>query len=154
MKRKYIEKENLVNIKNIQAYEIEYDNTLENPPIILKKGNFLSFMKMLKKDYKFDMLSNVMAVDYPDFFEMVYDCTNRSEYKEIMVKVRLDKNEPRIDSLVSLWPEADFQEREQYDLMGIYFVGHPNLKRILLPDDFVGYPLRKDFKPVSNEGER
>ncbi|MCL5935109.1 MAG: NADH-quinone oxidoreductase subunit C, partial [Firmicutes bacterium] len=62
------------------------------------------------------------------------------------VKTKADKEVPRVPSVTAIWGAADWQEREVYDLFGIVFEGHPNLKRILLSDDFPGYPLRKDYK--------
>ncbi len=117
----------------------------EDPPIIVGAENLIDFLRLLKQKYSFDMMCNLTAVDYKDHFEIVYDLVSREERWELMVKVKLDRQKPQIQSVTELYPEADFQEREQYDLMGIEFLNHHNLRRILLPDDFVGHPLRKDF---------
>ncbi|WP_196595023.1 NADH-quinone oxidoreductase subunit C [Pectinatus frisingensis] len=146
MKRSYLSRDKLVEIENNPLYDIDFDEQLSKPPVTLKKGGFLSFMKLLKNEYGFDMLSNVTSVDYVDHFEVVYDLVNRSEYEELMIKVFLKRETPEIPSLMPLWPEVDFQEREQYDLMGIKFIGHPDLRRILMPDNYEDHPLRKDFK--------
>ena len=99
----------------------------------------------------FDRLGNLTAVDYPDGFELVYHLHSSQKRHTVAVKARLPKENPVAPSVTALWPSADFQEREVYDLLGIRFENHPNLQRILLPDDFEGYPLRKDFKPVQPE---
>ncbi|MDD3894991.1 MAG: NADH-quinone oxidoreductase subunit C, partial [Syntrophomonadaceae bacterium] len=92
-----------------------------------------------------NQLSNLTSVDYGEEFEMVYHLYSIPENIKICVKTRIPRNMPEADSLITIWPAADWQEREVYDLMGIRFNGHPNLIRVLLPDDFDGHPLRKDF---------
>ena len=101
---------------------------------------------ILKEQASCNYLANLTAVDYPDGLEMVYHLFSLPGRNKICVKSRLDQAQPEIASLVRLFPTADWQEREVFDLMGIRFSGHPNLIRVLLPDDFVGHPLRKDFK--------
>ena len=145
MKRSYVTVEILEQIQAACSAKIEFDKTLAKPPLLFKQGDFLAFMQMLKDKYNFIMLSNVTAVDYPECFEVIYHLTAIEDYKEIIIKFPVEKNKPQLPSVTEIWPAADFQEREQFDLMGIIFTGHPNLKRILLPDDFSGYPLRKDF---------
>jgi NADH-quinone oxidoreductase subunit C/D len=96
----------------------------------------------------YDYLSMVTSVDWPGHLEVVYYLYGVSQPKDALVlKVRLpDKTDPVVPSLISVWPGADLQEREVYDMMGIRFAGHPNLRRILLWDGFEGYPLRKDYR--------
>ena len=106
----------------------------------------LDLMKRLKADYGFNYLANLTSVDYGEDFEIVYHLYTIPENNKVGVKTRLPRNQAQVDSMMSIWPTADWQEREVYDLMGIRFKGHPNLLRVLLPDDFVGHPLRKDFK--------
>ena len=112
---------------------------------------------MLREQFDYDYLSQVTAVDWPDRFELVYTLYHLQDWqrhvaedpegpKGIVLRVNLPRvDEPRVVSLISVWPGADFQEREVYDMFGIRFVGHPDLRRILLDDDFPGFPLRKDF---------
>ena len=94
----------------------------------------------------FDLLGMVTAVDYGDEFELVYRIRSREMHVGIIVKARVPRSDPRIASIVDLWPAADWHEREVFDLFGIVFEGHPDLRRILLPDDWVGHPLRKDYE--------
>jgi NADH-quinone oxidoreductase subunit C len=97
-------------------------------------------------ELKFDYFNFVTAVDYYSYFEVVYMLTSTEFNRSIVLKVRLyTRDNPTVPSLTGLYRGADFQEREVYDLMGINFEGHPNLKRIFLWEGFDGYPLRKDF---------
>jgi len=96
-------------------------------------------------DLGFDRLGMVTAVDRDEFFVMVYRLQSRSMSTAIFVKTKVPRGDTRIDSLCSVWPAANWQEREVFDLFGITFDGHPDLRRILLPDDFEGHPLRKDY---------
>jgi NADH-quinone oxidoreductase subunit C len=97
---------------------------------------------------KMDYLSDVCAVDFPkrEFrFEVVYNLYSLSHRHRIRIKARLPEDDLSIDSVVSIWRGADWFEREAFDLFGIDFVGHPDLRRLLLPDNWRGYPLRKDY---------
>ena len=105
-------------------------------------------------DLAFTFLSDVTGVDrFPiePRFELNYHLLSLSRRETIRLRVRLPGEDPVIDSVVSVWPTANWHEREIFDLLGIRFEGHPNLRRMLLPDDWEGYPLRKDY-PV--EGPR
>ncbi len=94
----------------------------------------------------FDYLNYITAVDYYDYFELVYQVTSLAHNRSLVFKVRCgDRLAPSVPSVTQVWRGADFQEREIYDLMGIIFTGHPNLKRIALWEGFEGHPLRKDF---------
>lgn len=146
MKRTYLDKNKINELKNEENLPLEFDETAEEPIVIVAKEELFRCMEILKKKYMFHMLSCITAVDYKDRVEIVYDLVNRKENCTLMIKAILDKQSPSIASMTSLWSEANFQEREQYDLVGVEFTNHPDLRRILLPEDFVGYPLRKDFK--------
>jgi len=98
------------------------------------------------KDLGFDLLGMVTAVDFGEEFELVYRVRSREMHVGLFVKTRVPRDEPRIGSVVHLWPSANWQEREVFDLFGIVFEGHPDLRRILLSDDWVGHPLRKDYE--------
>ncbi len=92
-------------------------------------------------------LENVTAVDWKDHFEMVYHLFSPTELHWLTLKVMLPHDAPVLPSATSVFPGAEFEEREVYDLMGIVFTGHPDLRRVFHADDFVGHPLRKDFVP-------
>ena len=113
-----------------------------------------SFFKALKIDFGFDHCSLISAVDNQNGFELVYHFSIINESGQMFeVHVDLPRDTPTIDSITHLWGGADWHEREAYDLMGIYFIGHPDLKRVLLPDGFAGHPLRKDYVYEIHEEE-
>jgi NADH-quinone oxidoreductase subunit C len=94
----------------------------------------------------FNYLNYISAVDYYDYFEVVYQVTSLEYNRKLVFKTRCPgRDDPSLPSVVSLWRGADYQEREIYDLMGIRFENHPNMKRIVLWEGFRGHPLRKDF---------
>jgi NADH-quinone oxidoreductase subunit C len=103
---------------------------------------------------QFNLLSDVTCLDwYPSEprFEVVYHLTSISRKSRLRLKVKLNSDDTRVGSVISLWPSSNFFEREVFDLFGIHFEGHPYLKRIMMPEDWKGHPLRKDY-PV--EGYR
>jgi len=97
------------------------------------------------REIGFDRLGMVTAVDRDEFFVMVYRLQSRALSAALFVKAKVPRDDPRVDSLFDIWPAADWQEREVFDLLGITFDGHPDLRRIMLPDEFDGHPLRKDY---------
>ena len=116
--------------------------------ILLKSDTLIKAADFLKntKDLKFDYLNYITAVDYYRYFEVVYQLTSLEYNRSIILKVRCHtRDNPTVPSLIGVYQGADFQEREIYDLMGITFKGHPNLKRIFLWEGFDGHPLRKDW---------
>jgi len=108
--------------------------------------NLIRLLNKLKCDWGFNYLANLTAVDYQDRFEVVYHIYSVPDNHKLVVKTSIARGKAVVPSATEIWPTADWQEREIYDLMGITFTNHPNLKRILLPDDFNGHPLRKDYK--------
>jgi len=101
----------------------------------------------LRDEEKFDMLADLTAVDWPKRekrFDVVLNLYSFAKNERLMVKVHAADAE-EVPSVVSVWPTANWQEREVFDMFGIVFAGHPDLKRILLPDEWQGYPLRKDY---------
>lgn len=118
--------------------------------IRIKREHLLEVAKFLKEepDYDFNFLSDLCGVDYmgkDPRFEVVYHLYSLTHTHRLRVKVSLSDNDPTIPSVASLWKTADWHERECYDLLGITFSDHPDLKRILTPEGFKDYPLRKDF---------
>ncbi len=120
-----------------------------NQNVLVVNSDFLLAVAAFLKDtpgLDFDFLNYITAIDYYDHFEVVYQLTSLEHNHSVVVKTRCyDRENPVLPSLVSLWRGADFQEREIYDLMGIRFEGHPNMKRIFLWEGFQGHPLRKDY---------
>jgi len=122
----------------------------DNDSVFIDSEKIFEVLKYLKETsgFSFDLLSSITAVDYIDHFEVVYHLKSLITLSKATIKTKIvfdRQNQPEIESVYSLWKGADFQEREVFDLMGIHFNNHPNLKRILLWDGFPGHPLRKDF---------
>jgi len=116
--------------------------------VLVDKAHILGVATYLKEapEFDFDFLADITGADYYDYFEVVYHLTSFNKNHRLIVKTRIsERGNPTLDSVTGLWRGADFQEREIYDLMGIAFQGHPNLKRIFLWEGFVGYPLRKEY---------
>tara|TARA_Y100001936_G_scaffold188325_1_gene186521 strand:+ start:217 stop:663 length:447 start_codon:yes stop_codon:yes gene_type:complete len=111
------------------------------------KSKLLDFFKSLKDEKKFNLLSSVTSVDYMSKFVVVYHFTSIEKNESLVLKLPCgeSRSEPSVVSVTSIWRGAELQEREIYDLMGIYFDNHPNMKRLLLWENFDGHPLRKDF---------
>jgi NADH-quinone oxidoreductase subunit C len=104
-------------------------------------------------DLSFKYLSDVTALDhYPSEprFETVYHLLSFETNERLRLKVRIAGENPQVDSMVPIWPAANAFEREVFDLFGIHFQGHPDLRRILMPEDWEGYPLRKDYPVQGN----
>jgi len=126
------------------------DSVIESSPdnLVVRSDSLLDVAIFLKdtEGLEFDFLNFVTAVDYYEYFEVVYMLSSLEHNHSLIVKARCyDRENPALPSVVGLWQGADLQEREIYDLFGIRFEGHPNLKRIFLWEGFEGYPLRKDY---------
>ncbi|MDN5346631.1 MAG: NADH-quinone oxidoreductase subunit [Clostridia bacterium] len=129
----------------------------EEPDLVaeIPASEVLNIAGILKNDrrFNFDFLVSLTAVDRRDHLEVVYVLRSLKERHQLILKVKIDAAWPEVPSVASVWPAANWDEREVYDLFGIRFTGHPNLKRILLPDDWEGHPLRKDY-PVDKRPEK
>ena len=122
----------------------------KDPFVVVPGANIVEICKFLKEDpdLAFDCLMNLSAIDWPkkNQIEVVYHFWSYSKRHAFIAKVQLDRAKPEIASIEPVWKAADWLEREQYDLLGVTFTGHPDLRRIMMPDDWVGHPLRKDYK--------
>jgi NADH-quinone oxidoreductase subunit C len=116
-------------------------------------------LQLLKEERGFDFLADITCVDYlhyrgaTDRFGLVYVLTNTVTNEQLIVRTFLNEPDLMLPSVTSLWEGADWMEREVWDMFGIRFDGHPDLRRILLPEEFVAFPLRKDY-PLQGRGER
>lgn len=123
---------------------------------IVKKENLVEVATALRDEFSFDLLSSVTGVDYiaENKMEVVYHLHRTTGGPGLVFKVQVDRVDPvEVPSLIDVWAGADFQEREAWDLMGIKFTGHPDLRRILMWEGFEGHPLRKDYKEAFFEEE-
>lgn len=124
--------------------------------VIVDKNKLVEIAGAIRDNLGFDFLSSATAVDYygiSDHMEMVYHAYRTTGGPALVFKAQTDRSDAEIPSLIDVWPGVDFQEREAYDLYGIKFPGHPNLKRILLWEGFNGHPMRKDWKEAYYEQE-
>jgi NADH-quinone oxidoreductase subunit C len=131
----------------------------DNRRIHVTPERLLDFAGYLKQDLGFDMLVELSAADYlnypnaKDRYGVWYILLNTGNGQRLFIKVFLNDPEPTVPSVYPLWHGADWMEREVYDMYGIVFDGHPDLRRILLPDEFTAFPMRKDY-PLTGRGER
>ncbi len=130
--------------------------TAGDSSITVAAEKILEVCRALKASPEFEMnvLQAITATDYKENLELTYVLASFLKNHELLLKVKLPRGEgtgntlanlPTINSVVSVWSAANFQEREAYDMIGVHFVGHPDHRRILCPDDWQGYPLRRDY---------
>lgn len=128
--------------------------------VIVKKDRLREIMEYLHDtpELCFSYLRDICGVDYfgrkEPRFEVVYQLYSISHRHMIRIRAEVPEDDPFIDSVVSIWDGADWHERECYDMFGIQFKGHPDLRRILMPEDWEGYPLRKDYPLKSDLGDK
>ena len=120
----------------------------EDSTVLVKSEALLEVCRFLNQTpgLDFDYLVNLSGVDYLDYLVVVYHLASLKHNHSLVLKTRCyDREQPTVPSVTPIWQGADFQEREVYDLLGIRFKGHPNMKRIFLWEGFQGYPLRRDY---------
>jgi NADH-quinone oxidoreductase subunit C len=131
----------------------------DNKRILVARTKLFEMMQVLKEQCSFDMLAEMTAVDYlrypdaRDRFGVIYCLLNTQTGVRIFVKTHVNEPDLTVPSVYSLWKGADWLEREVFDMYGIEFDGHPDLRRILMPEEFAAFPLRKDY-PLRGRGER
>jgi NADH-quinone oxidoreductase subunit C len=119
----------------------------------------MDVLQFLKTEAGCDFLSEITAVDYLEYedardrFGIIYVLVNTATGERLVLKTFVNDPNPTLPSATSLWKSADWLEREVFDMFGITFAGHPDLRRILMPDEFTAFPLRKDY-PLKGRGER
>jgi NADH-quinone oxidoreductase subunit C len=128
------------------------------PWVEVKRGRIVDVLRTIRDECGYDMLTDITAVDYLnqgmcERFAVVYNLYSVKDNVRTRVKAWVPEADPIIDSAAPLWRSASWAEREVWDLMGIRFKGHPDLKRIQLPETYEGHPLRKDY-PLTGRGER
>jgi NADH-quinone oxidoreductase subunit C len=131
----------------------------DNRRVVVRPDRLYEFLECLKNACGFDMLADLTAVDYlkypgaRDRFGVVYVLQGTATSDRVVVKTYLNEPDLTLPSAFPLWRGADWMEREVFDMYGIRFAGHPDLRRILMPEEFTSFPLRKDY-PLRGRGER
>jgi len=120
--------------------------------VMVEPATWKVFAQQLRLDdsLQFDFLFCVTGVDWKTHFTMVYHLTSTSHRHIVVVKCKLDRLNPEIETVADIWRTAEFHEREAYDLFGIRFLNHPDLRRLFMTDDWKGWPLRKDYEDPVN----
>jgi NADH-quinone oxidoreductase subunit C len=141
------------------GYDISESTFRDNRRIIVPKEKVYFVLESLWREFGFDMLVEMTAVDYLEYpsatdrFGVIYCLLNVATGERLIVKTFLNPPDLQLPSVYPLWRSADWLEREVFDMFGITFAGHPDLRRILMPEEFTAFPLRKDY-PLRGRGER
>jgi NADH-quinone oxidoreductase subunit C len=131
----------------------------DNRRVLVPAGGVFAVLEFLEQTCGFDMLAELSAADYlyypeaRDRYGVWYVLLDTTTGGRLIVKTFVNDPDPKLQSVFGLWKGADWMEREVYDMYGIVFEGHPDLRRILMPDEFTAFPLRKDY-PMRGRGER
>jgi len=134
--------------ENFATAVLETNTEIKQPYLIIEKDKIHDVIEFAKNDekLKFDFLRSLSGVDTENSFFLVYHLYSYPLKQEIVIKCKISRDDPKIDTVSDIYGAADWHERETFDLFGIIFNNHKDLKRILLPPDWVGHPLRKDYK--------
>ncbi len=143
------EKLNLLK-ETLKNFDIEYADANGTPQLVIKKEDIVDAAKIIKTDenFRFDMLIDEFGVDKftkVNRFEVIVNLWSEKFKDRIFLKIKLDTENPEMPSLTEVWKAANYNERETFDMFGINFKGHPDLRRIYMPENFDYHPLRKDF---------
>lgn len=132
--------------------ELTYDETQEWMQVNVEPAQLIPFMEMLRNDasLNFDYLFCLTCIDWKTHLTMVYHLSSTQYRHTLVVKSKLDRTNPVIPTVCHIWRTAELHEREVFDLFGVKFTNHPDLRRLLLTDDWNGFPLRKDYEDPVN----
>jgi NADH-quinone oxidoreductase subunit C len=128
--------------------EITVSVTRGDVQLLVPRELVHSVLKMLKEEFHYTYLSDMVSTDRftsEDRFEMIWNIVSLKDRSRIFVKTRIPEDNPTLPTSIDIWPAAEWNEREAFDMMGIRFDGHPDLRRLFLPEDFEYFPLRKEF---------
>ena len=128
---------------------VDFDETGEWLNLSIEATAWRPLAQLLRAR-EYDFLFCCTCVDWKTHLTMVYHLSSTVHRHTIVVKAKVDRAQPEIETVCDIWRTAEFHEREVYDLFGVKFVNHPDLRRLILEDDFEGYPLRKDFEDPIN----
>lgn len=139
--------------------ELSESSFRDNRRIDVPAAKLFDLLSSLKSDHGFNMLVDLTAVDYLEYegatdrFGVLYMLLNVTTGERLIVRTAVNLPDPKLPTVYSLWRGCDWMEREVFDMFGIVFEGHPDLRRILMPEEFTAFPLRKDY-PLKGRGER
>lgn len=139
--------------------ELAENSFRDNRRVDVPAAKLFDLLSSLKSDHGFDMLIDLTAVDYLEYegatdrFGVLYMLLNVTSGERLIVRTAVNLPDPKLPTVYSLWRGCDWLEREVFDMFGIVFEGHPDLRRILMPEEFTSFPLRKDY-PLKGRGER
>ena len=131
----------------------EFDESGEWLNVNIALADWRNFAKQIRNssELNFDYLFCLTCVDWKTHFTMVYHLTSSTARENnVIVKVKLDRANPEVETVSDIWLTAEFHEREVYEMFGVNFLHHPDLRKLILPDDWEGYPLRKDYEDPIN----
>lgn len=153
-KKQTMEKEQLKNLINSKLPDLEWEENPQFLQVIIPNDKWYEFAKDLKenKELSFDYMFCLTGIDLKENIQVIYHLESTELNHQLVVKVNTADREENvsIDTVCDIWATAEFHEREVFDLFGITFNNHPDLRRILLEDDWVGFPLRKDYTDEKN----
>lgn len=131
---------------------ITYEDGGEFLNMLIEEQNFSGLMQSLRTstELNFNYLFCLTCVDWKTHLTMVYHLSSTDHRESIVVKVKLDRENPTIDTVCHIWRTAEFHEREVFELFGVKFNNHPDLRNLILPDEWIGFPLRKDYEDPIN----
>jgi NADH-quinone oxidoreductase subunit C len=139
-------------IPNLTFEIIDINGT---PAALVKREQLLEVSRLLKDHFGFTHFLDTIGIDRyerKDRFEVTHNICNPQTHQRIFLKVRCDERDPHVPSVANIWSGANWNEREAYDMFGIKFDGHPDLRRMYMPDEFEYHPMRKDFPLMGIEG--
>ena len=112
--------------------------------------NWKNIARKLITERSLDFLFCVTCVDFKTHLTMVYHLRSMQTDETVVIKIQLDRDQPLVATVSDIWRTAEFHEREAFEMFGVQFTGHPDLRKLILPDDFEGFPMRKDFEDPIN----
>jgi NADH-quinone oxidoreductase subunit C len=143
-------------IKNsLGNYNVTFEDINGTLCIVIDKKDVLDITGLIKTQLGFDLQVDAVSIDRykkENRFEMIYNLYSTKNRDRIFIRIKLDSKNPEMESLTQVWSSANWYEREAYDLMGINFLHHPDLRRMYMPEEYEYYPLRKDFPLTGIEG--
>jgi NADH:ubiquinone oxidoreductase subunit C len=135
---------------NTKLPEAVFDESAEWLTVQIDAAAWKSLAHSLRNEMEMNYLFCLTCVDWKTHLTMVYHLSGTTHRNSMVVKAQLDRNQPEIETVSDIWRTAEFHEREVFELFGVQFINHPDLRKLILTDDFEGYPLRKDFEDPVN----